>query len=120
MQISSLSLLLPDSGTQVYSQGTRFGKCKHCIESSREVVNQIILTHRWMIWGRSSSQPAVRQDLVSKTIFPGDRKVAAIEGGTLQLHYSVLHSLQLFGQAENCLLPPSASGVIAIIMNPTS
>ena len=48
-------------------------------------MNQIILTHRLMIWGGSSSQPAVRQDLVSKTIFPGDRKVAAIEEGTLQL-----------------------------------
>ena len=66
------------------------GKCSHCIglwvkASSCEVVNQIILTHRLMIWRGSSSQPAVRLDLVSKTIFPGDRKVAAIEAGTLQL-----------------------------------
>ena len=38
-----------------------------------------------MIWGGSSSQLPVRRDLVSKTIFPGDRKVAAIEEGTLQL-----------------------------------
>ena len=73
-----------------------------------------------MIWGGSSSQPPVRRDLVSKTIFPGDRKVAAIEAGTLQLPLLSTSQFTTLWPSRELPPPPSASGVIAIIMNPTS